>query len=185
LIDNVQNFQGKARTERVFFTDWTAFLGVQGRNDKFQGLDLRLQIDPGIGYYFINEPKHLLWAEIGYDYLHDIRNDDAIIVRDPMTMIPTGAPPLDKTMSVHSGRLFLGYNNQINEAVTFNLGLEYLQGLSDTDIHRFNGDAKITSKLAGGFSLSTSFSVRYDNKPLPNKEKLDTVTALNLVYKLL
>jgi putative salt-induced outer membrane protein YdiY len=97
---------------------------------------------------------------------------------------PTGQV-LDKTKSVHSGRFFVGYDNQLNEAATFTLGLEYLQGLDDTSIHRFNGDARLTSKIGSGFSLATSFSLRYDNTPLPGKEKLDTITAVNLVYKIL
>src|SRR5579859_4182475 len=160
LETTVQNFQGKTRYEHFFWVDWTAFLGVQARNDRFQGLDLRLQIDPGIGYYFINQPKQLFWAEIGYDYTHDIRRDDDRIVLDPMG-VQIGE--LDKTRSVHSARAFLGYDNQLNEAVTFTLGVEYLQGLDDTSIHRFNGDAKLTSKIGAGFSLATSFSLRYDN----------------------
>jgi len=98
--------------------------------------------------------------------------------------LPTGVV-LDKTSSVHSGRAFVGYNNQLNEAVTFTLGFEYLQGLSDTSIHRFVNDVKLSSKLGEGFSLSTTFSVRYDSTPLPGKEKVDTVTSLNLVYKVL
>ena len=32
---------------------------------------------------------------------------------------------------------------------------------------------------------ATSFSLRYDNTPLPGKEKLDTITAINLVYKII
>jgi putative salt-induced outer membrane protein len=180
---NVANLQTRARYDRFFLTDWTAFLGVQARNDRFQGIDLRLQIDPGIGYYFVNDPKQLLWVELGYDYLHDVRRDEDRIVRDAAG-VPTGQI-IDKTSTVHSGRLFLGYNNQLNEAVSFNAGVEYLQGLSDTSVHRLNGDAKLSSKIGEGFSLATSFSLRYDNQPLPGKEKVDTITALNLVFKLL
>jgi putative salt-induced outer membrane protein YdiY len=183
LETNVANLQARSRYDRFFLTDWTAFLGLQARNDRFQGIDLRLQVDPGIGYYFVNEPTQLLWVELGYDYLHDVRRDEDRVVRDAAGL-PTGVI-IDKTSSVHSGRAFLGYNNQLNEAVTFNAGVEYLQGLSDTMVHRLNGDAKLSSKIGAGFSLATSFSIRYDNQPLPRKEKVDTITALNLVFKLL
>jgi putative salt-induced outer membrane protein len=184
LATTTENFQGKTRYDRFFLQELTGFLGVQARNDRFQGLDLRLQIDPGIGYYFVDDPKHLLWAELGYDYLHDIRRDQDRIVLDATTKMPTGEI-LDKTNDVHSLRVFFGYDNELNEAVTFTLGLEYLQGLNDASIHRFNGDAKLTSKLGSGFSLATSFSLRYDNQPVAGKEKLDTVSAINLVYKVL
>jgi putative salt-induced outer membrane protein YdiY len=183
LETTVQNFQGKARYDRFLVSNLTAFVGTQARNDRFQGLDLRLQIDPGLGYYFVNDAKQLLWAELGYDYLHDVRRDQDRVVKDAAG-VPTGEV-LDKTNTVHSGRLFLGYDNQLNEAVTFTLGIEYLQGLSSTDVRRLNGDAKLSSKLGAGFSLATSLSLRYDNSPLAGKEKVDTVTAVSLVYKLL
>src|SRR5262249_12006689 len=75
LQTTVENVQAKTRYDRFFLTDWTVFLGAQARNDRFQGLDLRLQLDPGVGYYFVNDPKQLLWVEVGYDFLHDIRRD--------------------------------------------------------------------------------------------------------------
>ena len=183
LETTVQNFQSKARYDRFFWTNWVAFFGTQARNDRFQGLDLRLQLDPGVGYYFVNDAKQLFWTELGYDYLRDIRRNEDRIVRDG-TGVPTGLV-LAKTNTVHSGRLFVGYDNQLNEAVTFTLGLEYLQGLNHTSVRRFSGDAKLSSKLGGAFSLVTSVSLRYDGEPLPGKEKVDTVTALSLLYKLL
>jgi putative salt-induced outer membrane protein YdiY len=33
--------------------------------------------------------------------------------------------------------------------------------------------------------MATTFSVKYDNNPLPEIEKTDIVTAINLVYGLL
>lgn len=183
LTTTVGNVQGKGRYDRFFLVDWTGFFGVQARNDKFQGLDLRLQLDPGFGYYVVNEPKQLLWAELGYDYLHDIRRNEDRIVLDK-TGQPTGEV-LDKTNTVHSGRAFVGYENQLNDAVTLTLGVEYLQGFSNTDVRRLNNDFKVSSKLGSGLSLATSISVRYDSAPLPGKETVDMVTAVNLVFKLL
>ena len=42
-----------------------------------------------------------------------------------------------------------------------------------------------TAALSQKFSLSTTFTLRYDNNPLPDVEKLDTVTAVNLTYRFL
>jgi putative salt-induced outer membrane protein YdiY len=183
LATTVGNVQAKTRYDRFFLIDWTAFFGVQARNDKFQGLDLRLQLDPGLGYYFVNEPKQLLWGELGYDYLHDIRRDEDRVVRNAAGD-PTGQV-LSKTNTVHSGRAFVGYENQVNDAVTLALGVEYLQGLSTTETRRLNNDLKVSSKLGRGLSLATSVSVRYDSAPLLGKEKVDMVTAINLIFKLL
>jgi putative salt-induced outer membrane protein YdiY len=48
-----------------------------------------------------------------------------------------------------------------------------------------NWDVALTSKIAGNFSLATTFTLKYDHHPLPDVEKLDTLTALSLVYQLL
>jgi putative salt-induced outer membrane protein len=182
LQTTVENYQGKARYDRFFLDNWTAFLGVQGRRDRFQGLALRMQVDPGVGYYFINEAAHLLWVEVGYDLLYDIRRDDSLDVFDDKGLLIEHLP---KTKTVHSGRLFLGYTNKLNDAVTFQGGVEFLQALTDSHIRRVNGDMSLSSKLAGKFSAATSFQIRYDNDPLPGKEKVDTATSLNLVYTVL
>jgi putative salt-induced outer membrane protein len=185
-VTTVENIQGKSRYDRFISGEFGAFLGVQGRRDRFQGLNLRLQIDPGVFYYFVDQASQQLWTELGYDLLHDIRRNDALF--DPVTgnrLNDAKGDPLAKTKTVHSGRLFAGYSNKLNEAVTFTMGIEYLQALKDTTFWKLNGDAAVTSKLGGRFSLATAFSLRYDHEPLPGKQKLDTITSLSLVYTML
>jgi putative salt-induced outer membrane protein YdiY len=92
---------------------------------------------------------------------------------------------LDKTKVRHSARLFAGYKNNLNENVQFNTGLEYLQGLPDTEFWRLNWDVGLSAAIATHFSLATTFSLRYDNAPLSGIKSTDTLTALNLVYTLL
>jgi putative salt-induced outer membrane protein len=185
MTTSVENVQGKTRYDR-FFDDITAFLGVQARRDRFQGLDLRLNVAPGIGYYFVNEAKLAVWVEGGYDFLYDIRRDDARPVLDDNknpVLDASGRPVLlAKTNVVHSGRLFFGYLDSVNEAVTLSVGVEYLQGLSDTGVRRVNGDFSVASKIGKGFSLATTIAVRFDNQPLPGKEQLDTTESVSLVY---
>ena len=48
-----------------------------------------------------------------------------------------------------------------------------------------NWDAGLTSAIGGNFSLSTTFSLKYDHAPLPAVKELDTSTAVSLVYQLL
>ena len=91
---------------------------------------------------------------------------------------------LDKTKVQNSSRLFVGYSNTLNESVTFNTGIEYLQGIPQTERWRLNWDAGLTAAIAGDFSLASTFSLKYDHAPLPGVEKLDTITALNVVYTL-
>ncbi len=175
----VENEQAKIRYDHFISKNVVLFLGLQGLRDRFRGLALRAQIDPGVGYYFVNEAKELLWVEGGYDFMYDIRRDDS---RTVLNADGTVKEVLDKTRTVHSGRAFIGYNNMLTEGVAFNAALEYLQALTDTTIYRINFDIGITAKLGKKFSLATTYSLKYDHDPLPGKEKIDHVTSISLVY---
>lgn len=175
----VENYQGKVRYDRFLAKGFAVFMAVSARRDRFQGLDLRLNVDPGLAYYFIDQDKQQLWAEAGYDLQHDIRRDQAI------SAALVDGVVLGKTETRHNVRLFGGYDNKLNENVTFNTGLEYLQSVQEGESWRLNWDVGLTAALAERFSFNTTFSLKYDNNPLPDVEELDTVTAFSLVYTLL
>ena len=98
------------------------------------------------------------------------------------------ADPLDdlgRTEVRHNVRLFGGYVNQVGSAVKFNAGAEYLQNVTAAENARVNLDLGLTSQINGSFSIATTFSLKFDNNPLPGVKKTDLVTALNVVYTLL
>lgn len=176
----VENGQGLARYDH-FLGDVTLFIGAQARNDRFQGLDLRLRVDPGVGYYFIDDAEQQLWTELGYDLRYDVRRDDSrteVDANGAATLLP-------KTAVLHSGRLFLGYSIAVTDSLSWNAGVEYLQGLSDTTQYSVNGDSSLVTKIRKSLSISLAISERYDAKPLPGKQGLDTTTSVNLVYTLM
>jgi putative salt-induced outer membrane protein YdiY len=175
----VENLQGRIRYDYFFVPKWAAFLGVSGRRDRFQGLDLRLNIDPGLAHYFVDEEKHALWLEGGYDLQYDIRRDENI------AEAAAGGETVDKTEVRHSARGFVGYDNQVNERVHFATGLEYIQSVQDSKTWRLNWDGSITSNIAGRFSTSVVVQVKYDHDPLPGIKTTDVMTSFNLVYTLL
>ena len=127
---SVDNLQGRVRYDYFFAKHWSVFLGVSGRRDRFQGLDLRLNVDPGVAYYFIEEKQQQLWLEGGYDLQYDIRRDEALA--------GTGLP---KTETRHSGRAFVGWDDKLNERVGFSTGVEYIQSVQTLRKWRLNWDA--------------------------------------------
>lgn len=176
---SLQNIQGKARYDRFFGKGFAGFLSLSERNDRFQGLILRTNVDPGVAYYFVDREKQQLWTELGYDYQFDLRRQEALNAAEEKGQF------LDKTQERHSTRAFLGYNGSINSMVGLTTGLEYLQGLPETKYWRMNWDLGVTSAIGSKFSLATTFSLRYDHTPLPGVKNTDTVTSVNLVYQLL
>lgn len=174
----MENYQGKLRYDRYVSNDVSVFLSLSGRRDRFQGLDARLNLDPGLAYYFVQLEKQRLWAELGYDYQYDLRTADAIeLAADQGTI-------LGKTKARHSARGFLGYHTSVNDNVSFDTGAEVLLGIPKTENWRLNWLSSLTAALDSRFSLGATFNLRYDHNPLPGVEKLDTVTSMNLICTL-
>jgi putative salt-induced outer membrane protein len=171
-----ENVQGRLRYDRYIIEQASFFLLTTGRHDRFQGIDFRLNLDPGFKYLFVAEQTNAIWAEAGYDFQYDIRRDDALI--DPTGM----QPPLDKTAVDHSSRVFLGMRHGFNEQVTLSAGVEYLQSFVETTRNRINFDTLFAAKVGAGLALGVGFGLRYDHAPLPGKEKLDTTTNVSLIY---
>jgi putative salt-induced outer membrane protein len=175
----VENFQGKTRYDR-FLTPVLAMFGSASlRSDRFQGLDLRLNLDPGVALYAVDTKTEQLWSELGYDYQHDIRNQtalDAARLKDPT---------LSKTEDRHSGRLFIGYNDSFNKNVSISTGIEFLQALAHTENRRINWDISLSSAIAGKLSVANTFSLRYDHNPLPGIKTTDAIESVSLVYTMM
>jgi len=175
----VENFQAKTRYDRFLSPVFALFGAASLRSDRFQGLDLRLNLDPGFALYMVDSKITQFWSEIGYDYQYDVRNQSAL---DTARLKD---PTLSKTEDRHSGRLFLGYNDSFNKNVSLSTGLEFLQALAHTENRRVNWDTSLSSSLSGKLSIATTFTLRYDNNPLPGIKNTDAIEAVSLVYTLM
>jgi putative salt-induced outer membrane protein len=174
---NVQNVQGLLRYDYYFGERWSVFLQSSARRDRFQGLDLRVNIDPGVAYYILDEKKQRLWVELGYDYQHDVRRTEALAeaqAKDGLIQ--------PRSANRHSIRSFAGYDNKVNAAITFTTGIEHLQSVQHATMWRFNWLTGLKSQLAPSFAAATTFSLRYDHDPLPGIGQVDAVTSISLVY---
>jgi putative salt-induced outer membrane protein len=177
-VATTENAQGRLRYDRYVAERASIFLIATGRHDRFQGLDFRLNLDPGVKYLFVKEQADALWAEAGYDFQYDIRRDDA------RTELQPNLPPvrLSKTGTDHSTRLFAGLRHAFNTEVTLATGLEYLQSVIGATRYRLNFDALFAAKVGGGLAIGVGFGARYDHDPLPAKLGLDTTSTLSLIY---
>ncbi len=181
-VATTENLQGRLRYDR-YIIDQAGFFGIAtGRHDRFEGLDFRLNLDPGFKYIPVLEQNFSIWVEAGYDFQYDIRRDDSRVQLDSSGNPIPGAPLLDKTASDHSTRLYVGYRHAFNKEVTLSTGVEYLQSFIESTRYRINGDALIAAKVGGGLSVGFGFNLRYDHAPLPGKKDTDTATTLSLIY---
>jgi hypothetical protein len=192
---------GRGRYDLFLSANDALFLAVQPRRDVNAGLNLRLQNQAGyLRNLYTTGDDHRLWTEAGYDLTYD---NFSRLTTTTVTDI-TGDVDPDDTMDedgvmgtvtrttsrdvkpapeiVHSARLFFGYVNRLNAVATASLGVETL--LEPRDLHnvRVNALADLTSSLTARFKLGIQFRALFDNVPVAGKEKLDTITALQLIY---
>src|SRR6185312_6290647 len=136
IVETAQNIQGRVRYDRYLIEKLSLFLSTTGRNDKFQGIEFRLNVDPGAKYLFVNTDPTTFWGEAGYDFQYDDRYNAALVQVDDAGMPIPGAPLLPKTQTDNSARLYTGFKHAFNKEVTLTTGLEYLQSFQESTQYR-------------------------------------------------
>jgi putative salt-induced outer membrane protein len=184
MATTVENVQAILRYDWFFSKHWSLFLQTTGRHDRFEGLDLRYQLAPGVAYYFVQEEKAQFWGEAGYDFQYDVRADTYIHNADGTQKLDANGNPLDKTEAIHNARLFLGFTDKIFKGIEFNASAEYLQDLVDDNTWRMVFDGSIKAAIAPHFALATAVNVHYENNPLPGVVNTDVIGAVSLVYNM-
>ena len=173
---NAGNVFGQVRYDFFMTSNDALVAAVQARHDRFAGLEGRVQGQVGYLRNFVDEEKHRLWAEAGYDLTYDR------FFYEPERLATPPAPPAQQV--VHSARVFLGYDNHLNEAVTFLTGVEALFDFEDASNVRLNVLSELRSKLGADFQLSLQHTLRFDGVPPQGKATLDNTLVVNLVYSL-
>ncbi len=191
-----RNSNARLRYDFYLTKNDALFVALAHRWDTFAGLDTRLQGQVGYMRNFLNVEKHRAWGEIGYDITYD--NFDPERRLDPdQSELPTcmgvdaaTAPDeclADGSQVVHAARLYLGYDNQLSEAVRFLTGIEALLNLQQVEDLRLNFDAALQTTIAGSLQVELKFKLLYDNVPAlradgTSFEKVDTLTTFSLIY---
>ena len=53
---------------------------------------------------------------------------------------------------------------------------------ADIETYRFIADIGLKSNVSDRLALATTYTARYENKPLPTVTDLDSIASINLVY---
>jgi putative salt-induced outer membrane protein len=148
-----------ALSERVY-----AFGNADWRRDRFAGLDDRYVAGLGGGYRILPGPRHFLDGEIGFTHVAD--------------RYTTGA-----RQDFPSGRAFGRYAFAFTERSRFSQTVEFLYDFEDPENFNINTEAAVTAALNSYLSLKMSYTVRYDNVPVPaDLERTDTAISAALVF---
>lgn len=185
--DSANNLTWKLRYDFFITGDSAVFLVHTGRRDPFAQLEPRIGFQAGYLQTFFREQNHRFWGEIGYDFTFDSFSAELQVGTDV-----NGAPILSRDRVLHSLRFFIGYDNRLNEVLTYTTGLEALMRLDRPEHWRFEWINQLRSKLADWLQVSLDLTGRLDSLPpgqaqawneqaMQPTQMLDVLVTLNLV----
>jgi hypothetical protein len=185
--DSTNNATWKLRYDFFITPDDAVFIAHRGRYDPFAQLTPRIGGQLGYLRNFVREDKHRLWGEIGYDFTYD---------RFPTVLAvgvdAAGMPILSRDRALHSLRLFVGYDNRLNDLLTYTTGLEALMTLDHPEHWRFEWTNQLRSKIEDWLLISLDVTLRLDSQPpgqrvawneepMQPAQMFDMVATLNVV----
>jgi putative salt-induced outer membrane protein len=165
---------GIKETER-YYTDLRADYSINDRlycyglgswfQDKFSGFDHRVGIGPGLGYRLLVGPAHFLSVEGGLNYTYENYTD-----------------PEEDDDGFWEGRLFTKYEWAFTEKTKFSQRLEYLQSSEESNTWKINSETALITSLTDILALKISYTVLYNNNPLPSElNNTDTIFTTSMV----
>jgi Protein of unknown function, DUF481 len=187
----VKNAAVKLRYDRYLTELDSFYVAALGAIDKPAGKTFQGGGQLGYSRSLYKDDDQQVLSELGYDLSY--------------LSLESGA-----STTIHSGRAFVGYKNQLKKdtaleasaeglfnANTLTFGMRQASAFQAT---RLNGLVSITTALSTKISLSASFTAKYDNFPAPlaaigplpfaagfepSSEKLDTITKVSLIVNFL
>lgn len=162
--ESANNLTWRLRFDHFVDVDNAIFVAHRGRRDLFAGLDIRLTLQLGYSRVLLRETNHRMWVDMGIDATYDNYAD---AVERQLAAGPPITIPLQSASErvVPSVRLFYGYENRINEAITYQTGLEVLWNVVNPSHFRFDWQNQIRSRIAGFLELSFDLTMRLDGQP--------------------
>ena len=149
------------------FTDKSYFFGnVSYEDDRFSGYDYRSTLSAGYGLRLYDENKMTLDTEYGAGYR-----------QSQLTMDPVTGNSISESEAMLTFAAKYLWQIEEDRSLMSNLTVEAGE---ETTITNF--ELGFVTMIAGDLSLKASYSARHTNVVPAGKEKLDTITSLNLLY---
>lgn len=196
---SAQNFTGKIRYDVFLDADDGLFVSVSGLNNPFAGLDFRFQGQFGYSRNLFSEAEnhHRLWFEVGGDVTYDDRFPNPLCAAPPMGVTVDAATCTGTDMMSYllpgtelqpSARLYLGYDNHMNEQWSYRGGVEGLvdlRGAPHWGNVRLNWMNTFTLNVGDNLAVNFAFNFLFDGEPVPGRQTIDTLTTLGVTYTML
>ena len=160
---NAESLHGFGQYNRLFTERFFGYLRVEGLHDAVADIKYRLQIGPGVGYYFIKTTNTTFRAEIGPGYVYE----------------------QDKTEhhSYMSLRIAERFDQKINAHAKIWEFAEYLPQVDRFSNYLINAEVGIETAITKKLSQKTYLQDSYHSEPAAGRLKNDLKLVAALSYK--
>ena len=148
-----------------FYNDehsYFSFVGGQLEKSRFEGIELAATLSLGLGKSLLKNKNSALTAEVGLGQKHTNY---------------TSSTEEDRQRT--QAHLKLDYYNEINLQSTFTQDAKVTSSSSETT---FESNTGVKVKIADQLNLKITYKLRHNDTPPQGVKKLDTATALTLIY---
>lgn len=163
---NNEQARGYGQYNRIFGAEdrWFGYGRLEALYDGIAGLDGRIAIGPGIGYYFIKREKTLLSAESGPGAVFEKYNG-----KDWETYLTL--------------RVAERFEHKFNDKAKLWQMVEFLPDMGDSDRYVVNAEIGIETSITKEWGLRVSLQNSYNSQPLNGRENNDVKIIAAVVYK--
>jgi len=136
--------------------------------NEFSSFDNQASISTGWGRHWYKNSKASLWGDIGPGYKRDL-----------FKASDTDPQRTSDTWIIQAQALYI---RKLGEHVELKQHLSAKQSLDTSENSIYKAETTVTTKLISTLQLKFTFTLNYNSKVEATKEKLDTQTAVTLVY---
>jgi putative salt-induced outer membrane protein len=163
-ITTAESYALDFRAARLLNERWDLFGEALYYKNEFAGIESRYGVRGGAGYKLLLGPAHFLKFDAAFGFISE---DPVIGEEDDFPTLSGG---------VHYKWIF-------SPSAEFTDDFVITQNLDDSDDVVYTNIAALTATLTRLLALKASYTIRYDNQPVPGFEERDTITAVSLVAK--
>ena len=154
---------GFAQYNRLFTEHWYGYARFDALHDAVAEVKYRLSFSPGIGYYFIKNPRTRLSAEFGPGVIHEKVGDET-----------------DTYMSLRFAERF---EHKFSDTVRIWQSVEFLPQVDRFHNYIINAEAGVETGLSKKLALRVYAQDTYDNEPAEGRKKNDIKLVSAVAYK--
>jgi putative salt-induced outer membrane protein YdiY len=136
--------------------------------NEFSGFENQASISSGWGRHWYKSQDSSLWGDIGPGYKRDL-----------FKASETEPQRTADTFIVQAQALYI---RKLGEHIEFKQYFSIKQALKTSENSIYKAETSVTTKLISTLQLKFTFTLDYNSKVETEKEKLDTQTAVTLVY---